>query len=278
MFKVVAAVLTALYPVVVFALLVVLKLPVRVLSLCVIALGFAAFLSAGIKGRASAGGTSGSAGASAKGGSFWLRFRPFLGASLFLAAGIVCFLTNQAVFLKLYSVAVTATFLFVFASSLVWGPNIIFRFATMADKSILNSAKEKLVERYCRKVCIAWCLFFILNAGISAFTALKCSDAVWSLYNGGISYGLMGLMFAVEYIIRIQVNKKMPGEYSITKFKNNSRKDDYILCYENTWSSKKYKTWLDFLTATAKIRAFLSEGSRSSCKEWILHCEDYWYI
>ena len=98
----------------------------------------------------------------------------------------------------------------------------------MADKSIRNSAKEKSVERYCRKVCIAWCLFFILNAGISAFTALKCSDAVWSLYNGGISYALMGLMFAVEYIIRIQVNKKMPSEYSITKFKNNSRKDDYV--------------------------------------------------
>ncbi|MBO7613014.1 MAG: AMP-binding protein, partial [Treponema sp.] len=195
-----------------------------------------------------------------------------------MAAGIACFFTNQAVFLKLYSVAVTSTFFFVFASSLVWGPNIIFRFATMADKSILNSAKEKSVERYCRKVCIAWCLFFILNAGISAFTALKCSDAVWSLYNGGISYALMGLMFAVEYIIRIQVNKKMPGEYSITKFKNDSRKDDYVLCYENTWSSKKYKTWLDFLTASAKVRAFLLDSSRSACKEWILHCEDYWYF
>lgn len=281
MVKVIAAVLTALYPLLVFTLLVVLKLPVRVLSLCVIALSFAAFLSAGVKGRAAATSASGGAGGGARsftGRSFWLRFRPFLGASLFLAAGIACFFTNQAVFLKLYSVAVTTTFLFVFASSLVWGPNIIFRFATMADKSIRNSAKEKSVERYCRRVCIAWCLFFILNAGISAFTALKCSDAVWSLYNGGISYALMGLMFAVEYIIRIQVNKKMPSEYSITKFKNNSRKDDYVLCYENTWSSKNYKTWLDFLTASAKVRAFLSDSSRSDCKEWILHCEDYWYF
>ena len=278
MVKVIAAVLTALYPLLVFTLLVVLKLPVRVLSLCVIALSFAAFLSAGIKGRTAATSASGGAGASSAGRSFWLRFRPFLGASLFLAAGIACFFTNQAVFLKLYSVAVTSTFLFVFASSLVWGPNIIFRFATMADKSIRNSAKEKSVERYCRRVCIAWCLFFILNAGISAFTALKCSDAVWSLYNGGISYALMGLMFAAEYIIRIQVNKKMPSEYSITKFRNNSRKDDYVLCYENTWSSKNYKTWLDFLTASAKVRAFLSDSSRSDCKEWILHCEDYWYF
>ncbi len=281
MVKVIAAVLTALYPLLVFTLLVVLKLPVRVLSLCVIALSFAAFFSAGIKGRTAATSASGGAGGGARsltGRSFWLRFRPFLGASLFLAAGIACFFTNQAVFLKLYSVAVTSTFLFVFASSLVWGPNIIFRFATMADKSIRNSAKEKSVERYCHKVCIAWCLFFILNAGISAFTALKCSDAVWSLYNGGISYALMGLMFAVEYIIRIQVNKKMPSEYSITKFKNNSRKDDYVLCYENTWSSKNYKTWLDFLTASAKVRAFLSDSSRSDCKEWILHCEDYWYF
>lgn len=255
--------LALVYPVLVFTLLVVLKLPVRVLSLCVIALAFAYFLSAGVK---------------SKNKTLWQNVKPLLTATLFLAAGLACFFTNQAVFLKLYSVAVSATFLFVFALSLFFKPNIIFRFAAMADKSIAGSAKEKKVERYCFKVCIVWCVFFILNGSAAAFTAFKCSDAVWSLYNGGISYVLTGLLFAVEYIIRIQVNKKMPSEYSITKFKNDSRKDDYVLCYENTWDSKKVKTWSDFLTDTAKVRSFLSEKERSSCSEWILHCEDYWYF
>ena len=69
MVKVIAAVLTALYPVVVFAFLVVLKLPVRILSLCVIALSFAAFLSAGIKGKSASAGAS-VGGASAGRGAF----------------------------------------------------------------------------------------------------------------------------------------------------------------------------------------------------------------
>ena len=69
MVKVIAAVLTALYPLLVFTLLVVLKLPVRVLSLCVIALAFAAFLSAGIKGKSASAGAS-VGGASAGRGAF----------------------------------------------------------------------------------------------------------------------------------------------------------------------------------------------------------------
>ncbi len=63
--------------------------------------------------------------------------------------------------------------------------------------------------------------------------------------------------------------------FSFTKFKADSRKDDHILCYEDCWSKKIYKTWKDFLVDSAKIRAFVSGKSE---RDWILHCEDYWYF
>lgn len=258
LFKIFFYSITGLYPVLVFLSLVVLKLPIRVLSLCVIALALSFFL--GMTGAKK---------------SFKSLRRQILSTSFFLAAGLFCFFTNQVYFLKLYSVVVSLMLLIVFSSTLIYGPTIIFRFATLSNKRIIGSPAEKAIESYCRKVCIAWCLFFIFNGTIAAYTSFFCSDFIWSVYNGGISYLLMGLMFFIEYLIRIQVNKKMPQCHSISTFKSDSRKDDFILCYEGTWSSKKYKTWLDFLTDTAKVRAFIEVRKE---KDWILHCEDYWYF
>jgi acyl-coenzyme A synthetase/AMP-(fatty) acid ligase/uncharacterized membrane protein len=261
-FKVLFYITAAVYPVLVFTFLVVLKLPVRILSLCIIALSLAVFLSATGKKKNTAEHEA-------------LDWKPLLSSALFLAAGLFCFFTNQTIFLKLYSVVISVTFLFVFGSTLFQPPNIIFRFATLQDKSIKGSLAEKRVESYCRKVTVAWCLFFICNGSIAAFTAFFCSDEVWSIYNGGISYVLMGLMFAVEFIIRKQVDKKMPEVYTISQFKADSRPDDYILCYEDKWSKGTYKTWYDFLVVTAEMRSVINTRP---AQEWILHCEDYWYF
>ena len=178
-------------------------------------------------------------------------------------------------FLKLYSVAISATFLVVFGSTLFFGPNIIFRFAALADKSIIGSSYENQVKSYCKKVTIAWCCFFIINGFIAAYTTFFCSREVWAIYNGGISYALMGTLFVVEFIIRKLVDRKMIKAYPITKFNATSRKDDYILCYDEIWSKKVYKTWKDFLIDTAKMRKFIEANPAD---EYILHCEDYWYF
>ena len=259
-FKILFYILAALYPILVFSFLVIFHLPIRLLSICVIVLAAVFFLSA-----------SANKGGSAK----KIDARPILSSILFFLAGVLCFITNKTVFLKLYSVVVSASFLFVFGSSLFFPPPIVFRFATLQDKTILTSPVKSLVERYCRKVTKVWCGFFIVNGILSALTAFSGSDILWSVYNGGVSYVLMGLLFSVEYIIRRRVNKNMPKVCYITDFKADSRADDYVLCYEDKWSSGKVKTWRDFLTDTAKMRRFLAQ---KSCDEWILHCEDYWYF
>ena len=254
--------LAALYPVLLFSFLVIFHLPVRLLSICVIVLAAVFFMGATGK---------------SKSGTAREKFdkRPLITSVLFFLAGVLCFITNKTVFLKLYSVVVSASFLFVFGSSLFFPPPIVFRFATLKDKSILTSPTKSLVEQYCRTVTKVWCAFFIANGTISALTAMSANDTLWSVYNGGVSYVLMGLLFSIEYIIRRKVNAKMPKVSYITDFTADSRSDDFVLCYEGKWSDGTYKTWRDFLTATAKMRHFIAAHGAD---EWILHCEDYWYF
>lgn len=202
-----------------------------------------------------------------------------------IAVVAISIITKNSIFVKLYPVTISAIFLVIFGSSLFSDEPIVFRFAKLGDKSIAGSSFENDVKLYCKKVTIAWCIFFILNGGTAAFLAYlgnifpsipkQKADAIALSYTGGISYILMGLIFAIEFIIRKQVDKKMIKSFPISKFNKDSRKDNFIMCYEDTYSSKKYKTWKDFLAETAKMRAYINS---KTADQWILHCEDYWYF
>ena len=265
-------VIAATYPILVFTMLVIFKVDTKILSLSIIALAAAFFLSAtGAKKTDTNEKTM-------------MDWKPLLSSVLFLSAGLFCFITGKEFFLKIYSVVISITMLFVFGSTLFMPPNIIFRFATLSDKSIKGSSFEQKVYEYCRNVTVVWCCFFVLNGTAAALTTFadkifglspEQARKVWAVYNGGISYVLMGSLFVVEFIIRKLVDKKMMKLFPITKFKADSRKDDYIVCYNDMWSKKEYKNWKDFLTDTAKMRAFFQS---QNVKEYILHCEDYLYF
>jgi uncharacterized membrane protein len=53
-----------------------------------------------------------------------------------------------------------------------------------------------------RKVTVVWLGFFLTNAAISAATAIGGSLETWTLYNGFISYVIMGVLFVSEWILR----------------------------------------------------------------------------
>lgn len=265
-------IIAAVYPALVFILLVVLRVDTKILSLCIIALAAAFFLSA--TGDTKTG----------KDEKAVLNWKPLLSSMLFLLAGLFCFITGKEFFIRLYSVVINASLLIIFGSTLFFGPNIVFRFATLADKTIQGSSFEENVKKYCRKVTIVWCVFFILNGTAAACTTFadvlfgvspERARELWAFYNGGISYILMGTLFAAEFAVRKIVDKKMIKAFPITKFTADSRKDKSIVCYEEKWSKKSYKTWKDFLSETAKMRAFIQ---KSQADEFILHCEDYWYF
>lgn len=265
-------VIAAIYPILVFTMLVIFKVDTKILSLSIIALAAAFFLSATGNRKTDANEKT------------TLDWKPFFSSVLFLSAGLFCFITGKEFFLKIYSVVINLTMLFVFGSTLFMPPNIIFRFATMSDKSIKGSSFEQKVYKYCHKVTVIWCCFFILNGSAAALTTFadkifglspEAARKVWAVYNGGISYVLMGTLFVIEFIVRKLVDKKMMKLFPISKFKADSRADDYVLCYDDMWSKKAYKTWKDFLTDTAKMRAFFQSHDTH---DYILHCEDYWYF
>lgn len=110
-------------------------------------------------------------------------------------------------FLKLYPLLINLAMLASFGMSLVKPPNYAFRIALLRDSSIRNSAHYNAIESYCCKVTKVWCVFFVLNASFSLVTLLYFPDWFWALYNGFIAYIIMGIIFAVEWLVRKNVQK-----------------------------------------------------------------------
>lgn len=247
----------ALYPGFIFYFLVIRKTPLRQFSLFVMAFALLAFVS----------------GTSSKKKTKSLSF--FWASPLLFCLGALCFIVNSSTILKLYPLLINILLLAAFGATLFLPPCMIFRFATLTDKSIKGSLGEKRINSYCRKVTVIWCVFFIANGGMAAYTSLFGSDVLWSVYNGGISYILMGILFIGEFIVRKMVQRKIPEAIPISKFKNNSRSLSTVLCYEGAWSEEAYMTWGDFLSGTAALRR---EINKAGGEKWLLHCDDCWYF
>lgn len=120
--------------------------------------------------------------------------------ALALAAAAVA--GNALLPLKLYPVLVNGALLAAFGYSLAAPPSMIERLARLREPDLPPAAVG-----YTRRVTQAWCVFFALNGAIALGTALYASEAVWSLYNGAVSYLLMGLLFGAEYLLRLRFKR-----------------------------------------------------------------------
>ena len=121
---------------------------------------------------------------------------------LFVIGIVYCLLAvwnNNLITLRFYPVLISFSLLIVFTTSLFYPPPIIERFARIQHPNLPEQGM-----RYTRKVTQIWSLFFAFNGLMATATALWSSFAFWSLYNGFISYLLMGLLMAVEYWVRIR--------------------------------------------------------------------------
>lgn len=124
-----------------------------------------------------------------------------------ITAAILCI--GSAVFNNLrlvlyYPVFVNALFFAIFFLSLYKGDAVITRFAKLTQK---EGQLPDFAISYTRKVTVVWSLFFIFNGLIALYTALSNDIDVWTLYNGLISYILIGCLMAIEFVIRIIIRK-----------------------------------------------------------------------
>ncbi|MHC8303853.1 COG4648 family protein [Pseudomonas sp. PB3P13] len=141
-------------------------------------------------------------------GSLWLA-RALFGArrpgSLWMAISAIVFCLLLAVFdspllLRWYPVLISAFMLGLFGLSLKYGPPMIERLARLREPRLPHKAIV-----YTRQVTIVWCVFFLCNGLLAAALTLWAPLSWWLLYTGLISYGLMGLLFAIEWLIRQRV-------------------------------------------------------------------------
>jgi uncharacterized membrane protein len=90
-----------------------------------------------------------------------------------------------------------------FGLSLRGGPTLVEIFSSLTHPDPTPAAKA-----YMRKVTLVWCVFLLGNAAVSALTVASGDMVLWTLYNGLISYVLMGVLFAGEYLVRRRVRAR----------------------------------------------------------------------
>lgn len=128
------------------------------------------------------------------------KLSAIIGISLVLISWI--FKQNQL--LMYYPVAINVLLLILFSHSLKQPQTIIERLARLSEPDLPTHA-----ILYTRRVTQVWCIFFIINGVIALITCLIGDMALWTLYNGGISYLLMGLLMAFEWCIRQKIKHKI---------------------------------------------------------------------
>ena len=109
--------------------------------------------------------------------------------------------------IQAYPVVISFGLAVMFARSLMSPPNIIEKFARLAEPR-LNAQGV----RYTQKVALIWILFFVANAAIAAVLAVRGDMSSWAFYTGFLSYGLIGLLLGGEFIVRQFVKHRHRGE------------------------------------------------------------------
>jgi len=66
------------------------------------------------------------------------------------------------------------------------------------------------MERYTRKLTAAWCVFFAAQLAGSALLLAYGSLESWSLFINVLSFPLVGLMFAADYLYRAIRYRHLP--------------------------------------------------------------------
>lgn len=139
-----------------------------------------------------------------------LRFflsRPALGAQVMKEVWVlsVCVVAvvgitaafNDPIGFMMTPVLVNAVFLGSFGLSLRSDRPMVERFARLQVEGLSDDE-----VRYCRSVTWIWCAFFVANGSICLHLALARELEIWALYTGLVSYVLMGMLFAGEYVYR----------------------------------------------------------------------------
>ena len=132
---------------------------------------------------------------SGKPGGRWMA----LGALIFC---LLLGLADEPALLRWYPVLVSGMLFAVFSLSLWVGPPLVERLARLREPEL-----PAIAVRYTRKVTQVWAGFFLANGLLTVSLIVYAPLSWWALYTGLISYALIGLLFAVEWLVRQRVRR-----------------------------------------------------------------------
>ena len=122
---------------------------------------------------------------------------------------VSAWLLKQPVAMYWYPVAMSGLMLLLFGGSLFTRQSLIERLARLREPDLPPEG-----VRYTRRITQIWCAFFVLNGGVAAALVVAQAWQAWALYTGVVAYGLMGALFAGEWlyrrcVLRLPVQKQM---------------------------------------------------------------------
>lgn len=133
--------------------------------------------------------------------AWWQKSGAQKAVALLLAAFFACtviFRRPDAMYW--YPVAVSLLMLALFGGSLLAKQTLIERLARLQQPDLPPEG-----VRYTRRVTQIWCGFFVLNGLTAAALAVMGKHEWWALYTGVLSYILMGVLFAGEWLYRKKI-------------------------------------------------------------------------
>lgn len=129
------------------------------------------------------------------------KLKPFLSILITLCVVLV-FYIKRFIFLKFYPPLCNGFVFIVFFISLFTKETVIQKIAKACGDRL-----DKPAWIYTRNLTYIWCFFMFINLLISTWTIFQ-SDKIWILYNGCISYILIGALFGGEYVVRTIFRKR----------------------------------------------------------------------
>lgn len=121
---------------------------------------------------------------------------------IFTICLLVLFYFKRYVVIKFYPPLMNFFFFLVFFVSLFTEKTVIQKIALSMNPELSTAELD-----YTKKLTYIWCVFLFLNFLISVLT-IYMSDKIWLFYNGFLSYFLVGTIFIVEYIVRLNFRKR----------------------------------------------------------------------
>ncbi|MEE9609268.1 MAG: hypothetical protein V3U03_16130 [Myxococcota bacterium] len=113
------------------------------------------------------------------------------------AAMLVTAAWNDPLALLATPALISFALLIVFAGSLGRRECIVESFARAQRRALSDHE-----IRYCRRVTVVWCAFFLLNGALALGLAVAATRTQWALYTGAVAYLLMGSLYAAEFVYR----------------------------------------------------------------------------